>query len=158
MWVVENTKNPEAEGNAAGQNVTDLKSRFTVANYLTPHSDAVALLVLAHQTYVHNLITAAGYQARSTPGDTMRIEGAAERLVRAMLFAKEALLPGAGTALGTRGHLHVDTFHQLTKTRVEAIARLRQRDLDFAQDPAGVAAEYQDAVAHQDRLFDVMRD
>ena len=55
--------------------------------------------MLAHQTYVHNLITAAGYQARSTPDDTMRIEGAAERLVRAMLLAKEASLPG--TVSGT---------------------------------------------------------
>src|SRR5256885_9461638 len=75
--------------------VTDLSGKFDTAPYLTPHSDAVALLVLAHQTYVHNLITAAGYQARSAPDDTMRIDGAAERLVRGMLLAKEATLPGA---------------------------------------------------------------
>jgi hypothetical protein len=80
---------------ASSGTVTDLSGKFDTAPYLTPHSDAVALLVLAHQTYVHNLMTAAGYQARSTPNDTMRIEGAAERLVRAMLFAKEAPLPGA---------------------------------------------------------------
>jgi hypothetical protein len=80
---------------ASDEKITDLSGKFDVAPYLAPHSDAVALLVLAHQTYVHNLITAAGYQARSTPDDTMRIEGAAERLVRAMLLAKEATLPGA---------------------------------------------------------------
>jgi hypothetical protein len=61
----------------------------------------VALLVLAHQTYVHNLITAAGYQARTTPDERARIEGVAERLVRALLFAKEAALPGA--VAGTSG-------------------------------------------------------
>jgi hypothetical protein len=74
--------------------VTDLSSKFDTEPYLAPHSDAVALLVLAHQTYIHNLITAAGYQARSTPDEPMRIEGAAERLVRAMLLAREAALPG----------------------------------------------------------------
>ena len=79
---------------ASDETITDLSKKFDVAPYLAPHSDAVALLVLAHQTYVHNLITAAGYQARSTPDDTMRIEGAAERLVRALLLAKEATLPG----------------------------------------------------------------
>ena len=36
-------KNPE------GQNVVDLKGRFPVANYLTPHSDIVALMVFEHQ-------------------------------------------------------------------------------------------------------------
>jgi hypothetical protein len=77
--------------------VTDLSDRFDVAPYLAPDSDAVALLVLAHQTYVHNLMTAAGYQARSAADDTLRIEGASERLVRAMLLAKEATLPGAVT-------------------------------------------------------------
>jgi hypothetical protein len=84
---------------ASAETITDLSGKFDTAPYLSPHSDAVALLVLAHQTYVHNLITAAGYQARSTPDDTMRIEGAAERLVRAMLLAKEASLPG--TVSGT---------------------------------------------------------
>jgi hypothetical protein len=81
--------------------VTDLGTHFDTAPYLTPHSDAVALLVLAHQTAVHNLITAAGYQARTTPADQPRIEGVAERLVRALLVAREAPLPGAVT--GTSG-------------------------------------------------------
>ena len=80
---------------SSSEKVTDLSGRFDTAPYLSPHSDAVALLVLAHQTYVHNLITAAGYQARSAPDDMVRVEGAAERLARAMLFSKEAALPGA---------------------------------------------------------------
>ena len=73
--------------------VTDLSKAFDTAPYLTPDSDAVALLVLAHQTYVHNLITAVGYQARTAPEDTMRLQGAAERLVQGMLFSREAELP-----------------------------------------------------------------
>jgi hypothetical protein len=74
--------------------VTDLSGRFDTAPYLSPDSDAVALLVLAHQTDVHNLMTAAAYQARATPDDQLRIDGAAERLVRALLFSQAAPLPG----------------------------------------------------------------
>ena len=55
--------------------VSDLAGRFDTDPYLAKSSDAVALLVLAHQTYVHNLITAAGYQARSSPDDRVRVEG-----------------------------------------------------------------------------------
>jgi len=74
--------------------VTSLKDRFDVDPYLAPHSDAVALLVLAHQTYVHNLITRAGYEARIS-GDQLdpRAKGAAERLVNGLLMAKQASLP-----------------------------------------------------------------
>jgi hypothetical protein len=74
--------------------VNELTSRFDTKPYLVPQSDAVALLVLAHQTYVHNLMTAAGYQARSTPDDEVRIAGAAERLVQSLFFVKEAPLQG----------------------------------------------------------------
>jgi hypothetical protein len=79
--------------------VTDLSGRFDTEPYLSPHSDAVALLVLAHQTEVHNLMTAAAYQARATPDDQLRIDGAAERLARALLFSQAAPLPG--TVSGT---------------------------------------------------------
>ena len=63
-WVVEDKKNPAAEGNADGRNVTELRSRFTVANYLTPHSDLVALMVLAHQVEGHNRLARAMVQTR----------------------------------------------------------------------------------------------
>jgi len=97
--------------------VADLSERFDSAPYLTPHSDAVALMVLAHQASVHNLITAATYEARRaeyddqmagsarvdgavSEGARVRIETAGERLVRAMLFVKEAPLaqPVSGTS------------------------------------------------------------
>jgi hypothetical protein len=73
----------------AGSNVTDLTDRFDTTAYLTPHSDIVALLVLAHQTSVHNEITRVSYDAR-----TGRESGAEEALVRTMLFVKETVLSG----------------------------------------------------------------
>src|SRR5262245_59097531 len=118
-WVVENKKNPEAEGNASGQNVTELKSRFTVANYLTPHSDLVALLVFEHQTQAHNRLAQAMIGTRQAlhyqttlnkelgePADkkwesvTRRIESAGEALVKYLLFCGEAKLeaPVSGTS------------------------------------------------------------
>ena len=79
---------------ASTHDVTSLTDRFDVDPYLAPHSDAVALLVLAHQTYVHNLITRAGYEARVAGGQLdARAKGAADRLVGGMTFAKQALLP-----------------------------------------------------------------
>jgi hypothetical protein len=100
--------------------ITDLSARFDLTPYLTPHSDAVALMVLAHQATIHNLITAAAYEARraayddamvassrggegaggQSEGTRVRIETAGERLVRALLFVKEAPLgqPVTGTS------------------------------------------------------------
>ena len=78
----------------SAHDVTSLKDRFDVDPYLAPDSDAVALLVLAHQTYVHNLITRAGYEARIS-GEQLdpRAKGAAERLVSGLVMAKQAPLP-----------------------------------------------------------------
>lgn len=75
----------------AGSAVTDLGGRFDTDMYLTPHSDLVALLVLAHQATIHNLITRAGYEARTG----RPFESTAEGLVQAMLFVKEAPLTPA---------------------------------------------------------------
>jgi hypothetical protein len=101
-------------------NVSTLEGRFDTDPYLTRHSDIVALLVLAHQSAVHNLITFAGYEARKALYDeallvrasggvegtrlettNVRIRTAAEQLVRAMLFVKEA--PLASRIAGTSG-------------------------------------------------------
>jgi len=99
----------------SGGNVTDLTGRFDLEPYLTEHSDIVSLMVLTHQVQVHNLITAAAQatqdalrdqdaalrsSGREAPEDGLlpttriRIEAAAERLVRTMLFAREAPLTG----------------------------------------------------------------
>ena len=78
----------------SAHDVTSLTDRFDVDPYLGPGSDAVALLVLAHQTYVHNLITLAGYEARIAGGQLdPRAKSAADRLANAMLLTKHATLP-----------------------------------------------------------------
>ena len=89
----------------SGANVTSLRDRLDIEPYLTPHSDIVAMMVIAHQATVHNLITRAGYEARKAVHEgepnAPRVKAAAESLVRAMLFVKEA--PLAGPLEGTSG-------------------------------------------------------
>ncbi|TWU40897.1 hypothetical protein [Novipirellula artificiosorum] len=48
----------------AGANLQDLSDRFDTDRYLSPHSDIVALMVLEHQTQMHNAIAAANYETR----------------------------------------------------------------------------------------------
>jgi hypothetical protein len=47
-----------------GANHQELSKYFTVDDYLSPHSDIVALMVLGHQTQMHNAIAAANYETR----------------------------------------------------------------------------------------------
>ncbi|MDH5760615.1 MAG: hypothetical protein OEZ65_13585 [Gemmatimonadota bacterium] len=105
-----------------GGNATELTGRFDTTPYLSPHSDIVALLVLAHQTRTHNLITLAQQVAREAledqegalritgaeappggllPATRVRIDGAVEQLLRGMLFTREARV--AGPVRGTSG-------------------------------------------------------
>jgi hypothetical protein len=105
---------PEDLDREAGANVTDLSDRLSVATYLQPTSDLVALMVMEHQTQMHNRITAAGYAAKQAidyqrgineslklPADEVwdstrkRIEGPAEELLEYLLFAEEAKLVSA---------------------------------------------------------------
>src|SRR5262245_23988217 len=91
----------------AGANVTDLSKRFNTKEYLSPHSDIVALMVLGHQTHVHNMITSGVYEIRDAVAqgltDTDKfsdvVKDAGEPIVRAILFSGEARLtePVAGT-------------------------------------------------------------
>jgi hypothetical protein len=82
-----------------GANVTDLKNRFNTKRYLTPDSDIVALMVMTHQTRMHNLITRTRFEVESAKDDAERIRLAVEPLVRGMLFVWEENLGGpvAGT-------------------------------------------------------------
>ena len=110
---------PDNLVNKDGLNVTDLKGRIDTGMYLSPHSDLVALMVLAHQTEMHNRITAANYQTqyahrdadiineldgvphgRLTESTSRRIDSAAEQLVEYLLFCNEAPLtsPIKGTS------------------------------------------------------------
>jgi hypothetical protein len=105
--------------NPDGQNQTDLTSRFQSRHYLTPHSDLVALQLLAHQTMGHNLISHASITTRQAmhyqeslnrelgeqPGHrwdstTRRIRSAGSELVDYLLFVDESPLsePIEGTS------------------------------------------------------------
>lgn len=91
-----------------GANEDDLSNRFRTEDYLSPHSDIVALMVLEHQTQMHNAITAANYETRQAvhqsyqmnellerPQDFLsdsaqrRISAAADRVLKYMLFRDE---------------------------------------------------------------------
>lgn len=104
----------------AGANLTDVSDRFAARDYLTPHSDIVALMVLEHQVTMHNLITNASYATRialhqeeelrelletkegeRSAGTAARIRGAGEPLLRYMLFCGEA--PLTDSIRGTSG-------------------------------------------------------
>ncbi len=116
--VVEDRDHPDDLDREKGANVTDLKTRIDIANYLAPSSDIAALMVLEHQTRMTNLITRVGWETRMALSDQQainralgepedqvsdsarrRIENAAEALLKYLLFADEALLeaPVRGT-------------------------------------------------------------
>jgi hypothetical protein len=86
---------------------TSLEGKFDPAAYLSAHSDIVALMVLVHQTTVHNYLAGLHEIAEFTPdaaehdgsAESTRLHGAVERLLRAMLFVQEA--PLAGPMRGT---------------------------------------------------------
>jgi hypothetical protein len=117
--VVRGRADPEQIDNKAGLNVTDLKGRCDTSAYLTRHSDIVALMVLEHQTEMHNRITQASIGARLALHDEAmlnkelgraagphsettkrRIKSVSEPLVRYLLFSGEAKLtdPVRGTS------------------------------------------------------------
>lgn len=103
------SSNPERPEQLTGANLTSLDRKFTPTSYLSAHSDIVALMVLEHQTQMHNLITRLNYETRlalhnqqvmdealQRKGDELsdstrrRIERAADDLLRYMLFVGEA--------------------------------------------------------------------
>jgi hypothetical protein len=104
---------------AGGANVTDLRTRIDTNPYLNGQSDIVALMVLAHQNALYNLMTRASYRTRMAlafdrvrnqdlgrRGDAVSdvtialVKTVSEPLVEAMLFAGEAPLtaPVSGTS------------------------------------------------------------
>lgn len=83
---------------------------FDLTDYLSPYSDVVAQLVLAHQTRVTNMMVRLGWEARvaATQPDTdgsERVKEAAADLVDYMLFVDEEPLPGR--VRGTSGFAEV---------------------------------------------------
>lgn len=109
--VVRGRQQPEQIDNSAGQNQTELDERVDRENYLSPHSDIVALMVLEHQAEAHNCLTRASFETRIAleheaglnrelkmpPGHrwestTSRIRSVGEPLVKYLLFSEEAPL------------------------------------------------------------------
>lgn len=111
---------PNKIDNSAGHNLTSLEKRFATEHYPSAHSDIVALMVLEHQTLVHNCITAANFTTRQAlaydeemgkvlekqPGErlestTRRIASAGDKLIDSLLFVDEA--PITSPIQGTSG-------------------------------------------------------
>jgi hypothetical protein len=118
--IVTDTSKPESSDNSAGMNVTALADRFDTSKYLTSHSDIVALMVVEHQTGMHNRIAQASFAARralfdekvmddafNEPTDQLRdstirrIKNASEPLLQYLLFSEEA--PTTQRIAGTSG-------------------------------------------------------
>ncbi|TWT91912.1 hypothetical protein [Neorhodopirellula pilleata] len=95
----------------SGANQVALERYFDANHYLSPHSDIVALMVLEHQTQMHNAIAAANYETRQAiyqsyqmnellerPADHLsesanrRIDSVVDDLVRQLLFCDEFVL------------------------------------------------------------------
>jgi hypothetical protein len=97
-----------------GANQTELVGDVDPDDYLTPHSDLVALMVLAHQTQMHNAIAAANYETRRALHQSFqmnelldrpegfisdsarrRIRSSADRVLRYLLMCDEFPLTAA---------------------------------------------------------------
>lgn len=63
----------------SGANEMDLSDRFQTDAYLSPHSDIVALMVLEHQTQMHNAIASANYETRQALHQTYQMNALLER-------------------------------------------------------------------------------
>jgi hypothetical protein len=107
---VSDLEHPEQVDKAVPANLTSLTGKVDTSAYLTGTSDIVALLVLTHQTQMHNLITEVSYRTRlgfyaeqqknkaavlqgaiSEKG-LSQFEATAEHLVEYLLFANEVPL------------------------------------------------------------------
>lgn len=94
-----------------GANQQDLSAYFSTDAYLSPHSDIVALMVLEHQTQMHNAIASANYQTRLalhqcremnellergedyiSETTARRIESSADRVLKYLLMCDEFTL------------------------------------------------------------------
>jgi hypothetical protein len=78
-----------------GGNITNLDRFFDVKAYPLPTSDIVALMVLEHQTHMHNFIARLHYEstlALQQYGHIRYLKNVTESFVRYLLFAEEAPL------------------------------------------------------------------
>lgn len=74
-------------------NVTSLRPYFNTARYPSPHSDLVALMVLDHQTHMHNFITRLRYEALlriARYGEAKYLDSQIDSFLQYLLFTEEA--------------------------------------------------------------------
>ena len=105
------SRKPDEPENDHGANVVDLKDRFRIASYLSPHSDIVALMVLEHQAGMLNRLARAAMETRMalhyereinkalgrpaeerSESTRLRIRSVGEEVVQYMLFKDETRL------------------------------------------------------------------
>jgi hypothetical protein len=96
----------EKEPNYLG-NLKDLKRFFDPSEYPAPGSDIVALMVLEHQTHMHNFLTRLHYEATialQQYGHIKYLKNITEAFLRYLLFTEEAVLsaPVRGSEAFTR--------------------------------------------------------
>ena len=94
----------------ANVNLASLRSRFDTTGYLSPHSDAVALLVFNHQLRMMNLLTRIGWEARALAHEgrsqaaiASALRSTAAEVVDYMLFVDEAPLDRRTRHVGVCG-------------------------------------------------------
>jgi hypothetical protein len=79
-------------------NLADLKELIDTGKYLSPHSDIVALMVLEHQTHMHNYITRLSYETQimtARYGHIRYLKSQENAFLRYLLFTEEAPLTEA---------------------------------------------------------------
>lgn len=106
--IFDEKSDPDRPEQLTGSNLSKLEGRFDPAGYPSVESDIVALMVLEHQTQMHNLITRLNYETRlalnndkvmrealnepergMSESTRRRIGNAAESLVRHLMFIGE---------------------------------------------------------------------
>jgi hypothetical protein len=142
--IARQSQDSEAIDRQAGANRSDLSGYFSAEAYLTPHSDIVALMLLEHQSQMHNLIARAGMETRCAiyqdaginaalgrPEGTLsestsrRIARAADELLRYMLFIDEQPLQSP-----VRGNTQ---FAQRFELRAERLGQIDSAGRSFRQ-------------------------
>lgn len=72
-------RDPRSEERETGANLESIDHLVDTAPYLTPHSDLVALMVMEHQTQMHNALAAANYETRLALAQSFEMNSLLER-------------------------------------------------------------------------------
>ena len=145
---VSDPKHPEQLDRNQVANLPSLTGLLNTEPYLSGSSDIVALMVLAHQTQMHNLITQTNYKTRlalyadasrndrtATPSENIsgaereKFEEPAEELVRYLLFTNEA--PLTGLVVGTSSFAQEFAARGPRDIRGRSLRGLRLANQDF---------------------------